>query len=278
MSFLNDVRIASLVRRTASPLASPIQDDGFAHKNSPVQACTLDLTIGGIYVPSTSPGKPGSAARPRKRLSLAQGQTAVVVTAEALDLPEDLGAIALPPSTVSIQGLLMTNPGHVDPGYKGTLHCAVINMGSEPYELRAGDRIVRVLFFELTSAAAIPYRSRVGRSAKAANPVTEELLETLSHDFMNVTERSETAAKNAIARAEFWPKIGVPIFTALISALVAIAVGYFAIIKTTNDQIDSLSSAVAKLDGRVGGLGGTLNLQKVDERIAKIEKKVEEIK
>jgi dCTP deaminase len=83
----------------------------------PVRGATLDLTIGAIFLPGVADGKLGGSTRGKRAHGLASGETAVVRTAETLQMPGNVAAIGFPPSTaISLAGLLTTNPGHIDPG------------------------------------------------------------------------------------------------------------------------------------------------------------------
>ena len=114
----------------------------------------MDLHIGDIFLPGVSDNDLGSHKKPLTQYPLPEGHTAVVVTAETLHLKGSIGAFGFPPSSVSFQGLLTTNPGHVDPGYSGRLRFAVINMGKATYTLRRGAIIASLFFFDWTGRRA----------------------------------------------------------------------------------------------------------------------------
>ena len=40
---------------------------------------------------------------------------------------------------------LLNSPGTIDPGYRGELQLTIINFGSEPYRIRAGDRVAQLV-------------------------------------------------------------------------------------------------------------------------------------
>lgn len=94
-----------------------------------VRGCAVEMRIGDIFRPGSDPQKPGSAGHPRERYALSEGETAVVRTIESFKLGDSHTALVLPVSSVSLQGLLMTNPGQVDPGYHGQLHVTVMRYG-----------------------------------------------------------------------------------------------------------------------------------------------------
>ena len=173
---LTDRELRGLIEKTENGLLTgydvPFDWDS---KDSLVQPSSIDLHVGAIFRPGVKPGKPGSAGNPRSSISLKTGETAIVETKESINLPADYAALGFPPSSVSSQGLLMTNPGHVDPGYKGTLTFTVINMGREVFKLRPAVPIVTLFRFELrgtgwqglreASREAVewaPWRGRVG--------------------------------------------------------------------------------------------------------------------
>lgn len=160
--------------------------------DSPVQASSVDLHIGNIYLPGEKETDLGGAQQPRTSYSLNTGETAVVTTSETVHLPGDVAAFGFPPSVVSFKGLLMTNPGHVDPGYNGSMRFTVINMGKEPYYLARGGKIVTLLFFKLDNPAHAGWAQR---HTGGSTPPTHADISLLSRDFVDVEKRAEGIAK-----------------------------------------------------------------------------------
>ncbi len=198
MTMLVDHQIAAL-QATDQPLATEVPADDYQTAGSKIQAASLDLTIGDIYIPGTDNDKLGGANTPLGEITLEQGHTAVIRTKEVLHLGSDLAGIAFPPASVSLKGLLMTNPGHIDPGYHGSLHLTVINMSRVPFSLKKGDRIVRVLFIPLEiNQPAAPFDAR-HPSPELPNPISSELLGRLSVDFVDVKRRAQKIAEDALA-------------------------------------------------------------------------------
>src|ERR1700686_2113802 len=140
MSVLRDVEITTELNST-KPIAEGVRTELLQTTMSQVKGASLDLTVGRIFIPSTARDAPGGLDVPLEELALMQGHTAVIETLETLCIPKNMAAIAFPPASVSMAGLLTTNPGHVDPGYEGPLHLTVINMGRLPFTLKRGDRI-----------------------------------------------------------------------------------------------------------------------------------------
>lgn len=170
----------------------PLEEGANDGLESPVQPCSLDLRIGEVFDPGAPLGKPGSTGNPSNAMELRPGETAVITTQEECHLPSDLAAIGFPPNSVSSRGILMTNPGHVDPGYDGKMTFTVINMGEEKYMLVAGEKIVTLLFFTLDPPASKNLRERSEGLPETSK--VESLLSVLSADFLNISGRVREAA------------------------------------------------------------------------------------
>jgi deoxycytidine triphosphate deaminase len=135
----------------------------FEH-DSAIQPASIDLHIGAIFVPERQEKEPGGLRRPRTKHSLAPGHSVMITTKEKLDVPLDVTGMGFPLARMSSSGLLMTNPGHIDPGYKGSMTFTAINMGRLPFELREGDPIVTVMLFRL-DAPVTAIRHEISRRA-----------------------------------------------------------------------------------------------------------------
>jgi dCTP deaminase len=176
---------------------------------------------------------------------LVPGQTAVLTTQEHLRMRPNLAAIGFPPSHVSVQGILMTNPGHVDPGFVGPMHLTVINMGRDAYDISVGDGIVTVLFFELDADVAADY------SVRNPGPLSEPDVNKLSRDFVNVENRAREIAKNAVIRAGVYGAIGALLLT-VVMQIVPYYLGGIEEIKRNQavltEQISTLRDQVKSLE------------------------------
>ncbi|MFN2100474.1 dCTP deaminase domain-containing protein [Altererythrobacter sp. MF3-039] len=260
MGFLTDSQIAALIAQEAS-LAPDCREKSAGTRDPRLKAASLDLTIGDIFIPGSCAGKLGAHDKPRKEISLMQGASAIVRTAEKVQVPDDHGGIAFPPARLSLTGLLTTNPGLLDPGYEGTLHLTLINMGKEPISLKTGDRIVRILFFKMEQKSTEPYRSDPN-----ASHIDEELLMGLSYDFANLQERAREVAKEEVHKAEIFSKWYAPVIGSVIAVIVTILTAII-----TNNQVDPLESRIDRIEGRFGQMGGDLNLDSIEERLRQLE-------
>ncbi|QKV54723.1 dCTP deaminase domain-containing protein [Comamonas antarctica] len=223
-----------------------------------VKGCTVDLTIGAIFMPGSEAGTLGSATKPRTQLTLMQGATAVVSTNEAFCLDGSHSAVVFPASSVSLKGLLMTNPGHVDPNYHGSLHLTVINMGSEPYPLKTGDRLLRTMVFKLDGSTA--------KKVSSASPLTEELLARLSPDFLDVNKRVDAAAKKAIDAADrrnLLRQAMMPVIVAIVTAVLTVGSGYLSL-------KDKFEERIARMEIANKDLNAIVRFEQLDSKLRQI--------
>lgn len=185
-------------------------------KESPVQASSIDLHVGNIYLPGEKETDLGGVKNPKDDYSLKTGETAVVTTAETLHLPNDIAGFGFPPSSVSFKGLLMTNPGHVDPGYQGVMRFTVINMGSDPYCLQRGGRIVTLLLFKLSAPVHANWQERNPAGSSLPNHAA---VNRLSRDFVDVEKRASDIAKKEGQKWSVGITVGATLLLGLIQLL-----------------------------------------------------------
>jgi dCTP deaminase len=266
MGLLTDTELRNRIR-TAPQL---IEDFDTSRIEQDVYGCAAYLHIGDIFLPGSEANQIGSAGDPLKiNHCLTQGQTAVLRTKEKFKLDGEHAAVVFPSSSVSMQGLLMTNPGHVDPGYAGHLHVTVINMGSKPFPLVPNARFLRALVFKLDSAVASPLNA-------TASPITKELLARLSPDFLDVTGRAKVAAKNEIdraVRANVWAQYGLPALAAVVAALITGLVTYYTQARNVEDQIQALKdvNAARRLDDLENRIPTAQRLQTLESEVERLK-------
>ncbi len=210
MSLIRDQDLIASVATFADEVELPV--DPYS-KDSPVQGCSLDLHIGDIYLPGKKQDEIGGTQNSKLDVELETGATAVVTTKERLHLPGDVAGFGFPPSRVSFRGLLMTNPGHVDPGYEGVMRFTVINMAKEAYHLKRGDRIVRLLLFRMDKAAHADWRQR---NPEGSHPPAQTEINLLSEDFVDVEKRAERIARKHGAKVSALIAGGLTLLTAFL--------------------------------------------------------------
>jgi dUTPase len=277
MRLLVDAELNAALR-DADPIARGLPqplDNGLL-RTSQVRPASLTLTIGDIFLPGTKPEDLGGCENPLSIYELKQGHTAVIRTRETIHLSARQAAIGFPPSNDSLNGMLMTNPGHIDPGYNGPLHCTVINMAHASLHLEKGARIMRVLIFESSEPepeSVAPYFARVGIGPRdiGQSPITEQLLCRLSTDFVDVERRSEEVAKKEVHKAQMW-SLWVPLGVAVVAAVASFAGTYFTSVLAVRNDLAALrldfERAKAGLDNkdRISKINAELDALKVQIR------------
>jgi dCTP deaminase len=266
MSLLNDATlVANVTAGTTNPLVTKLnaKNNQWFDADSPIQACSVDLHIGKIFIPESSGKSEGSQDNPLELHALGAGHTAIVSTFEELNLPSDIAAVGFPPSRVSVQGLLMTNPGHVDPGYSGPMRFAVINMGRRDFVLRQGDPIVTLLFLKLPQKVQNDWSARNG--GKPGRAPNQRDLDLLSADFLDVEARAQSVAKNEVESAGLKLKHREILAGILGTVLSAAFIAFF-----------FWFSGLQELKTKVAGLEQSLSVTKVQQQIIDVDKKVQD--
>ena len=79
--------------------------------------------------------------------TLTPGERAVVPTGVAVAVPDGAAGLVVPRSGLAAKhGISVVNaPGLIDPSYRGEVKVVLVNLGQEPYEGAAGDRIAQLL-------------------------------------------------------------------------------------------------------------------------------------
>jgi len=78
---------------------------------------------------------------------LAPGERTLVGTGLSLAIPQGHAGFVLPRSGIAVRdGVTVLNaPGLIDSGYRGEIKVALINHGSEDFEIAVGDRIAQLV-------------------------------------------------------------------------------------------------------------------------------------
>jgi dUTP pyrophosphatase len=79
--------------------------------------------------------------------TLEPGVARLVATGLAIEVPPGYEAQVRPRSGLALRhAITMPNaPGTIDPGYRGEVRVILLNLGREPYTVRAGDRIAQMI-------------------------------------------------------------------------------------------------------------------------------------
>jgi dUTP pyrophosphatase len=80
-------------------------------------------------------------------VTLAPGVARSVPTGLALEIPSGYEVQLRPRSGLALKhAITLPNaPATIDPGYRGEIRVILLNLGREPYEVKAGDRIAQMI-------------------------------------------------------------------------------------------------------------------------------------
>jgi dCTP deaminase len=207
-----------------------------------LQPASFDVTVDKFYIPP----KRGDVFRAKVIVRddsyvLQPGSMVLVTSKEFVRLNSTLGAFVFPKNgDFALKGLLFTNFGHIDPKFEGHLKFTVINMGRDPFRLRAGERIASITLFTLSSAVTESHPPR-----HAGAPI-EAHARILSRDFLDIERRmSETVAIEGRKRDL------ITFVISFLGTLVAIATIFGNFVVPFSDKISTLNLEVQKLQQQV---------------------------
>lgn len=109
----------------------------------------------GLELPGyATDGAAGMDVLSAEELTLAPGARHAVATGLALAIPAGFEVQVRPRSGLALKhGITVPNtPGTIDSDYRGELKVILINHGSDPFEVRRGDRIAQLVLAPVTRA------------------------------------------------------------------------------------------------------------------------------
>jgi dUTP pyrophosphatase len=101
---------------------------------------------------------------------LAPMQRAAVATGLVLEIPPGMEVQVRPRSGLAIKhGVTVINaPGTIDSDYRGELKVLLVNLGSEPFVIRRGDRIAQLVPAHVAVEATFEETNAVSATARGA--------------------------------------------------------------------------------------------------------------
>ncbi|PWU08169.1 MAG: hypothetical protein C5B47_05105 [Verrucomicrobia bacterium] len=260
---------------------------------SPIQPSSIDLHIGGIYLPGASAEQAGGENHPLDDYLLRPGGTVLIRSSEMLSLLDDVGGLAFPPAHFAVKALLVTNAGHVDPEYKGPLKFTVINMGHEPQPLKVHDRVGTLILFKTSQQPRKGWTTR--RNGEPGRSPNTRDLRYLAPDFADMTARARdiareevAAANTAFQRLEQRSNRLIAI-TGILSSLFIAAIiaffGFYSPVSKLETKVDTMREQFVetkRLDGALetlrsqqqDSIGQRIRIDRLEERTAVLEKKL----
>jgi dUTP pyrophosphatase len=89
----------------------------------------------------------GMDLRAVEDVTLEPGLPSLVPTGLTIELPPGYEAQVRPRSGLALKHAITSpnTPGTIDPGYRGEIRVILLNLGTEPYTVHAGDRIAQMI-------------------------------------------------------------------------------------------------------------------------------------
>lgn len=207
-----------------------------------VQPSSIDLTIKLIHIPEDD--------KTKKCHSIAPGETIILEINEIFSLSNDISGIVFPKNTLSKNGIIMTNPGHVDPGYNGILTLYLVNMSKETYKLRAQDAVARLLLFKTSSITS-------GYQGSSVTQVDEEQLSSMGKDFAGLNTRMTSALRKVLAEWSVVLFVIIGIMISIIGFAVPIA---FTMTTSHFDNTQELKQSIKNQEEKIENLNKQITL------------------
>lgn len=216
---------------------------------SSVRPATVNLTIGNIY---RSNNKKLDHVPTTHHLQ-SPGEVILVEVKEEISIPEGYCGLLFIPNTLAKKGMLITNPGHIDPGFTGIVTLCLVNMSSRKHEVSISNEIARLMLFKIEEPEKNP-RQINGRG------VDSRQLEAIGHDFADISKRT----KKTVLSVFF--KHSVLFLTVIVTALAIFAISVPFILKPSDVNTDNTQLLLEIQDERISKLEAELSqLQKNDK-------------
>ena len=102
-------------------------------------------------------GAAGVDLRASEEALLLPGERAIVSTGIKIEIPEGYEAQIRPRSGIALKNgvTLLNSPGTIDSDYRGEIKVIMINHGSDPFTVNAGDRIAQLMLAPVTRVSWI---------------------------------------------------------------------------------------------------------------------------
>lgn len=138
-----------------------------------IQPSSYDLRVGTVFREGQIINQ--NHQRAGEQFVIQPGEIVSLLTMEELRLPDNMIAIAFPMNKWSSEGLLVLNPGYVDPGFNGPLSVKIVNLRRTRISISRGQAIFTVSFFRIGASTTHPYNRNKERGDREVEMNTKEL-------------------------------------------------------------------------------------------------------
>lgn len=152
-----------------------------------VQSSSYDMRVGTIFRDGQIINS--NHTKGRDPIIIKPGEVVTMLTLESLELPANIAATAYAMNSQSLDGFLVLNPGHIDPGYKGSLSIKAINLRKVDLCLSIGEQIFTIVFQKLAKNVSNPYnkvKSQNDRELEINKNEVEKSMKSIA-DLMSFT-------------------------------------------------------------------------------------------
>ncbi len=257
--FLTNHDIRQMYAAGQTPIRLTGHDDKTRIEDLALRPAKFDLRIGQIHPPGTPVGQ-----RKQYHVLKARG-VALVETLEDIHLPDSIMGMMFPKSgEVAQRGLLITNFGHVDPGYKGKLTYTVINMSSEDFELRHGDALACLMLYSFDHSADPAWRGSAPNLSELAQ------LNRMTGDFMDLSARMDRTAKEVVrdrVNEIVNPTLMATILASVVGSIVSMLAVALAVMQIGTPQEQAMALKVTHLEEQ-------MSAKDIDSRLEHLESAV----
>jgi deoxycytidine triphosphate deaminase len=143
------------------------------HTQSSIQPSSYDLRVGTVFRDGQIINQ--NHQRMGEQFIIQPGEIVSLLTMEEVHLPDSMIAIAFPMNKWSSEGLLVLNPGYVDPGFKGPLSVKIVNLRKTRIGISRGQAIFTVSFFHIGASTTHPYNRNKVRGDREVEMNTKDL-------------------------------------------------------------------------------------------------------
>ncbi len=120
-----------------------------------LEACSYDLRIGTIFKNGQIINENHPDAN--RQFDIQPGEIINLFTWEEIKLSSKIMATVFARNAESsFKGLLVLNPGHIDPGFQGLITIKAINLGKDPLSIQRGQKILTIIFEEMPNVTTSP--------------------------------------------------------------------------------------------------------------------------
>ena len=199
---------------------------GNDYKIDNFQPSSYDLRIGSIFKDNEIYSKSFKKPDFINCIDVKPSEIVSIMTLEHVTIPSDCIGTVFAMNSHSSTGLLILNPGHIDPGYSGPISICAINLSKEVRSISIGESIFTLILQKLESVLNLEdaYKNKPELTRKE---LEEKFLKTtskkLSNSFFDLVSGYDGAQKmlKEMVWEKFWHYIKLTIKTLAVLGAIA---------------------------------------------------------